>query len=77
VRVSAIRTSPHYHRFALVILDGQPQSFAVEADDLEGWVDVVDLENPMRLPASVGMPPQPSRYATKRLHGIVQIQEAP
>jgi hypothetical protein len=73
VRVSAIRTSPHYQRFALVTLDGRPQSFAVEADDLEGWVDVVDLDRENPDAAAQGL----RRFATKRLHGIVQIQEAP
>lgn len=44
-------------------------AFCVEADDQEGWVEVVDLESP-RVAGQ-------DRYATKRLHGHVEITEAP
>jgi hypothetical protein len=71
VRVSALRTSPHYARNAQVLLDGRAMSFAVEADDKEGWVEVVDLENPRLIHGDR------DRYATKRLVGDVQIIEAP
>lgn len=67
--------SPHYARNPYVKLDGRPLSFCIEADDVEGWVEVVDLENPRIIH---GAPPQPlRRYATKRLHGDVEIELAP
>lgn len=69
MRVSALRTSPHYMRNALVLLDGRAMSMCVEADDVEGWVEVVDLESP-RVPGA-------TRYATKRLTGDVEIREPP
>lgn len=65
MRVSTLRTSALYTKNAQVLLDGRPMAFAVEADDEEGWVDVLDLvskENPL---------------PTKRLHGQVEIREAP
>lgn len=70
MRVSALRLSPHYQRNAQVLLDGRPCPFAVEADDVEGWVEVVDLDR-------VFEPREAKRYATKRLFGIVVIREAP
>lgn len=45
VRVSAIRGTADYVRNALVLLDGRPMPFAVAADDVEGWVDVLHLES--------------------------------
>lgn len=72
MRVSSLRLDPHYQRNALVTLDGRAMAFAVEADDVEGWVEVVDLENPRIIHGETR-----NRYATKRLTGFVEIHEAP
>lgn len=73
MRVSALRTSPHYVRNAQVLLDGRPMSFAVEADDVAGWVEVVDLDREAPDSTARGL----RRFATKRLWGAVEIQEPP
>lgn len=72
MRISALRTSPHYSRNAIVKLDGRPLSFCVEADDAEGWAEVVDLDSPRIIHGTAG-----GRYATKRLSGDVEIELAP
>lgn len=78
MRVSSVRGSPHYVRWALVKLYGAPQPLALEADDVEGWVDVVDLAAPE--PHEKGGPaarPGALRYPVKRLYGHVEIELAP
>lgn len=44
MRVSSRKSSHFYSKNALVRLYGVPQMFAIEADDAEGWVDVIDLK---------------------------------
>lgn len=72
MRVSTLRTSPHYSRDVFVKLDGRALNFCIEADDVEGWVEVVDLENPRVIYGE-----KINRFATKVLHGFVEIEEAP
>lgn len=71
MRVSALRLSPHYSRHAFVLLDGRALNFCVEADDVEGWVEVVDLEQPRIIHGE-----KANRFATKRLFGDVEIRDA-
>jgi hypothetical protein len=72
VRVSAVHGSAHYSRNAFVKLDGRPMSFAIEADDVEGWVDVADIK------AAAALPKKPlAEVARKRLRGFVEIELAP
>lgn len=74
--MSADRKSPHYSRLAHVTLDGQPLSFVLEADDVAGTVDVVDLDAMNRATGentSVAL----GKYPVKRLTGHVEITEAP
>jgi hypothetical protein len=74
VRVSADKKSPHYHRWALVTLYSRPEVFALEADDVEGWVDVVDIAAAC---AACERGEKLKEWPRKRLRGHVEILLAP
>lgn len=71
MRVSAVKRSQHYSADSLVKLDGRAMPFAIEADDEEGWVDVVDIKASQ---FTRGKPIE--EQPRKRLHGSVEIVEA-
>lgn len=74
MRVSADKRSPHYERWALISLYGRPEVFALEADDAEGWVDVIDVA---AATAAYERGEKLKEWPRKRLRGHVEIQLAP
>lgn len=74
MRVSCDPKSPHYNRFSYVRLYGVPQMFALEADDVEGWVDVIDLPEACRR-SRVGSVRPGDPWPRKRLTGEVTITD--
>lgn len=76
MRVSAVRGAPDYARNAQVLLDGRAMPFAVAADDVEGWVDVLHLEVLGDREAMLSSYWR-GDYPVRQLRGHVEIREAP